>query len=100
MWGYGTLRVFQAPQTLSMAQVVSKRVSLMLGTCILMSCARVALEHPTYGVQHLEDDRTECLHQATAEQMQADPHTGAVFDKQEAVQQCLIAKGYIQRWQD
>ena len=83
-----------------MAKATSHGVSLLLGTCILMSCARQGLEHPTYGVQRLEDDRTECLHQATAEQMQADPHTGTVFDKQEAVQRCLMAKGYIQRWQD
>lgn len=36
-----------------------------------------------YGVQRLEDDRTDCLNQATVEQMQGDPHTGTVFDKQE-----------------
>jgi hypothetical protein len=72
----------------------------MLGACIMMSCAAPQLEHPTYGVQRLEDDRTDCLRQATVEQMQIDPHTGTGFDKQEAVKQCLIAKGYIQRARD
>lgn len=83
-----------------MPQTASQSVSLLLGAYILMSCAQPGMEHPAYGVQRLEDDRTECLHQATIEQMQIDPHTGVVFDKQEAVKQCLIAKGYIQRSRD
>lgn len=67
----------------------------------MMNCAGPGrLEHPTYGMQHLDDDRSGCLHQATIEQMQIDPQTGTVFDKQEAVKRCLLSKGYIQRSHD
>ncbi len=66
---------------------------------ILLSCAPARWEHPTQGAQRLEEDRTDCMNQATVEHMQIDPHTGAVFDKEESVKRCLISKGYIQRSQ-
>ena len=74
--------------------------SLLFWADILMSCAAARWEHPTQGAQRLEEDRTDCMNRATVEHMQIDPHTGAVFDKQESVKRCLMSKGYIQRSQD
>jgi hypothetical protein len=82
------------------SHVTSQIVSLLFLSGLVLSCTAPRWEHPTQGVQRLEEDRTDCMHQATVEHMQADPHTGTVFDKQESVKRCLMTKGYIQRSQD
>jgi hypothetical protein len=72
-------------------------VMLILWPCLTLSCATPQWEHPMHGVQRLEEDRADCRQQATVELMQIDPHSGAAFDKQEAVNRCLTRKGYSRR---
>lgn len=83
-----------------MTKRVLQMVALDLLSLCLINCSAPRWEHETQGMQRLEEDRRDCLNASTLEAMQIDPHTGVVFDKHEAVSQCLTRKGYVQRSQD
>ena len=72
----------------------------MLPGCIalglLTACTTPVWDHPT-GMAYFERDRSESTQQATNEEMAIDPHGGASIPVQNRVQECLRARGYVER---